>query len=221
MKRACRGLNVLSLVAAIGVPLLAQPSVPAARNGLLFGGIGKGSYAPIQDQAAAARWKDVEARAKSVKTKLRPLPKTGGEFEMVIRKRQAYERLLIAVALPLGTHTDREVWVQEEAVSFVEGLRPCYEWEGFSDCPQKEAEFAEFWLKWDPSSSFREFLPIFASHRWTCAAEALEYEKKPAEAAAAHARSKKLIAVGLQSVDPLMRYLARELERDRRCHTRD
>jgi|SRR5688500_11559248 len=214
-------LQVGTALLAAAVSGLAQASLPPARNGLLFGGIGQGPYKPIDDPAAATRWKAVEDRAKSVKTKLRPLPKADGEFEMVIRKRQSYESLLIAVALPLGTHSDREVWVQEEAVSFVEGLRPCYEWEGFSDCPQKEAEFAEFWRKWYPSSSFREFLPVFASHRWICAAEALEREKNPAEAAAAHARSKKLIAGGLQSADPLMRYLARELERDGRCRTRE
>lgn len=208
--------------ACLLVMVTAQSPPPTVRAGVLFGGIGMGPFAPVDDPAAAARWKEAEARAVRIKSKLRPLPETGGAFEMVQGTREDYERRLFAIGTSISPSRDPkrdDVWIQEQAIAFVEGLRPCYEWEGSSHCPQKEAEFAEYWQKWNATGAFRDFLPLLASHRWTCAAEALVYEKKPTEAAAAHDRSKALLTVALASRDPLMRYVARDLQKDRRCHT--
>jgi hypothetical protein len=206
------------LLAVALVSLMAQSREATPKEGVLFG-LWLKPFSAIEDRAAARRWNEVQARAARVKSKLRPLPDTRGAMEMVKGKREVYEALFFAVGTSISpsAHHDDDVWIHEEVVGFVEGLRPCYEWEGGSDCPQKEAEFAEYWLKWNDTGALRDFLPVFASHRWTCAAEALEFEKKPAQAASAHARAKALLTRGLRSKDPLMRYVARELEKDRRC----
>ena len=209
---------LLILVGALSLVGQARQSSP--RDGLLFG-LWLKPFSALEDPSAAGRWKEVQARAASLTSKLRPLPDVRGAMKMVKDKREVYEALFFAVGSSISPSRrgDDDVWIHEEVVGFVEGMRPCYEWEGGSWCPQKEAEFAEYWLKWNETGALRDFLPVFASHRWTCAAEALEGEKKLAQAASARARSQQLLAQGLRSQDPLMRYVARELQKDGRCFT--
>jgi len=91
-----------------------------------------------------------------------------------------YERQLFRIATESGAGA--------AAPKYVEALNPCYEWEGYHDCPEREAEFAEQYLIRHPHSVFAEYLPLLIAHRWICTAEAYDYEKKPVDAARARAK---------------------------------
>ena len=93
---------------------------------------------------------------------------------MVLDAWVRYERKLAAVSDNPG--------VAALAMAYVKDLRPCYEWEGFHDCPEHEAKFAEQYQGAHPNGPFSAYLPLLAAHRWLCAAEAYEYEKQPADA---------------------------------------
>ncbi len=66
--------------------------------------------------------------------------------------------------------------VEQLAQAYVDTLRPCYEWEGFHDCPEREAIFAERYLIDHPDTAFAGFLRVLAAHRWLCAAKAYQYD---------------------------------------------
>ena len=83
---------------------------------------------------------------------------------------------------------------ERDATRYVEALRPCYEWEGGSDCPQREALFAADYLARHPKSSFAPFLPLLAAHRWLCAAEGYDSEQAPEEGRRARDESAKALA---------------------------
>jgi hypothetical protein len=102
-------------------------------------------------------------------------PGTSGELDMVYGAQVRYERGLVAVC--------DDPRAQALAVTYVDSLRPCYEWEGFHDCPEREAVFAEKYQTSHPDGPFSEYLPLLAAHRWLCTAEAYEYERRPEDAA--------------------------------------
>ena len=93
---------------------------------------------------------------------------------MVHAARLRYERKLAALS------DDPEAGTM--AAAFVDRLKPCYEWEGYHDCPEHEARFAREYQAANPNGPFKDYLPLLAAHRWLCAAEAYEYEKRPEDA---------------------------------------
>ena len=127
----------------------------------------------------------------------RPRPPGPSLESMVYEARVRYERLLVAFA--------DDPTSQALAASYVDRLTPCYEWEGYHDCPEEEALFAADYLKTNPTAPFREFLPLLAAHRWLCTAEAYGYEKRPADAARSRRAHEDAIATARQSSDVLVR----------------
>jgi len=96
-------------------------------------------------------------------------------------------------------------------------LRPCYEWEGFSGCPEHEASFAKEYLAANPSGPFTEYLPLLAAHRWLCTAEAYDYEKRPQDAARSRREFDAAIQTARRSTALLIRAGADALQARRRC----
>jgi hypothetical protein len=96
------------------------------------------------------------------------------ESKMLYWARINYERRLAAVS-----NNPRAPALAE---AYVKRARSCYEWEGMHDCPEREALFADEYQAAHPKGPFREYLPLLAAHRWLCAAEAYDFEKKPADA---------------------------------------
>jgi len=139
----------------------------------------------------------------------RAVPEPGGLLEMVHAARVSYEQRLVAV-----TADPRAARL---AAEYVDALRPCYEWEGFHDCPQREAVFADNYQAAHQGGPFSEYLPLLAAHRWLCAAEAFDYEKRPDDGAAARRRYKEKSAVATMSKDLLMRTAAEALAVRERC----
>lgn len=140
-----------------------------------------------------------------------------GERMMTDTARHNYERRLWNVARVPGAAA--------LAAAYVQALHPCYEWEGYHDCPEHEAVFAETYLVAHSSSPFAEYLPLLAAHRWRCAADAYEYEAGthvPPQVGSvglneARRRGEADLAKALRSSDPLVRFAAETLQHSGTC----
>ncbi len=103
------------------------------------------------------------------------------------------------------------------ALEYVTEMQPCYEWEGGSDCPEREATFAARYLRSHPGGPFSQYLPLLEAHRWLCAAEAYESEKAPAEATRTRQAYDRALSTARQSSSLLVRTAAGELGARARC----
>ena len=153
------------------------------------------------------------ARARAYRPRSRPRRLTS-EMRIVYAAREGYEAKLVAAAAGAGA--------PRVAQQYVDALRPCYESEGFHDCPEREALFAEQHLRDRPETPFRDLLLVLAAHRWLCAAEAYEYEQKPTEALRARrAYEEALRTATAGSRSALMTTAAGELKASGRCRATD
>lgn len=117
----------------------------------------------------------------------------------------AWRQMLTAVA------ADRQA--SERASRYVAAWRPCYESEGFHDCPKRDAEIADGY-RVSVSSPLREFLTLLAAHRWLCAAEAYTFEENLAFAADARRTFRARVSEAVKARSPMLRRAASRL-RDR------
>ena len=134
----------------------------------------------------------------------------GGEFRMQYDAQVSYERRLVAI-------TGDPVAVKL-AADYVDQLRPCYEWEGFHDCPEREALFADEYQAAHPDGPFHEYLTLLSAHRWLCTAEAFDYEKRPADSSRSHQLYEERVARARQSPSLLIRSAADRLSARNRCY---
>jgi len=139
----------------------------------------------------------------------RPQPPRRSDEALLYPAMVRYEGLLVAFA------ADRKA--RALAFEYAERLRPCYEWEGFSGCPEHEASFAKEYLAANPSGPFTEYLPLLAAHRWLCTAEAYDYEKRPQDAARSRREFDAAIQTARRSTALLIRAGADALQARRRC----
>jgi hypothetical protein len=164
-----------SLLLAVSPLTLSAQSAPNHEDALLDVLVW-GTHMPIdpKDYSSVLR-AEVEQflrRAKAYRSK-RAKP-SRSDAQMAHTAQVIYERRLAAVSNdPRGSAL---------AVAYVKSLRPCYEWEGYHDCPESEALFADKYQAAHPKGPFSEYLPLLAAHRWLCSAEAYDYEKQPADA---------------------------------------
>lgn len=183
----------------------AQPADPKREDALLdllvFGQIG-----PIDPQAYPTPIR-VELRQYLKRSAAYRSPRTRPAkstlYEMVYSARVRYERKLAAIS----DHPQAPAL----AFDFVEQLHPCYEWEGLSECPQREAIFAAAYQSARPDGPFSSYLPLLIAHRNLCAAEAYTFEQKSAEAARTRRDYEEALAVALTSKSPLVRTAATRL----------
>jgi hypothetical protein len=136
-------------------------------------------------------------------------PVDSSELKMVYAARLRYERRLAAVS--------DDPRAQTSAAEFVERLKPCYEWEGYHDCPEREARFAAEYQAANPTGPFRDYLPLLAVHPWLCTAEAYEYEKRPEDAARSRREFELALSTARRSAALLVRTAAEELRTRGRC----
>jgi hypothetical protein len=139
----------------------------------------------------------------------RPVPPYR-EGDMVQTAQVNYERRLAAVS--------DDPRAPAFAAAYVDSLRPCYEWEGFHDCPEREAEFADEYQAAHPGGPFGTYLPLLAAHRWLCAAEGYDYEKDPTEAARSRRNYQQRVSTAQKSRVLLIRTAAERLAARGRCH---
>jgi len=126
------------------------------------------AYAP----ALRAEVEQLLRRAKAYRSKRAKPSKP--DMQMAYCAQVNYERRLASISDSQGAPALAAVYVKR--------LLPCYEWEGYHDCPEREALFADEYQAAHPNGTFREYLPLLAAHRWLCAAEAYDFEKEPANA---------------------------------------
>jgi hypothetical protein len=139
----------------------------------------------------------------------RPIP-ADPESGMVQFARAGYERRLAAISNDPGGPA--------LAAAYVDSLRPCYEWEGYHDCPEREAEFADGYQAAHPNGPFSAYLPLLSAHRWLCAAEGYDYEKAPTEAARSRRNYQHRVSTAQKSSVLLIRTAAERLAARGRCH---
>ena len=150
-------------------------------------------------------------RYKSYQSK-RSRPPAPGLEAMVYSVWVAYERRLVAAS--------EDPNAPALAAEYVDYLRPCYEWEGFHDCPEREARFAAEYLATNRGEPFSDYLPLLSAHRWLCAAEAYVYENNSVGAARSRRNYEVMIARARYSKAPLIRFAAERLAERNTCHTR-
>ena len=131
------------------------------------------------------------------------------EGKMVHAAIVTQERKLVAISADTNSATAARTYVRD--------LRPCYEWEGFHDCPEREAVFADQYHTANPRGPFSGYLPLLAAHRWLCAAEAYEDERMPAEAKRSRQSYEDRLKVALGSNLLLVRAAAERLRDRKSC----
>jgi hypothetical protein len=136
-------------------------------------------------------------------------PANSSELDMVYAAQVRYERRLVAV-------TD-DARASALAVEYVDALRPCYEWEGLHDCPEREARFATQYQTARPTGPFREYLPLLAAHRWLCTAEAYDREQRPDDAERSRRTYEEAISLARRSRELVIRMAAEGLTARDRC----
>jgi hypothetical protein len=151
------------------------------------------------------------ARARAYRSKREAPPTLASEYGMVYTALVAYERRLAAVS--------GDPRAPALAAAYVESLHPCYEWEGYHDCPEREAVFAVEYQAAHPNGPFSQYLPLLAAHRWLCAAEGYDYEKQPDEAARSRKAYEEALAVAKRSTSVLIRSAAEGLAARGRCNS--
>lgn len=167
-------------------------------------GIDPGAYAPAL-KAAIERYLRLSAAYRPIG----PVP-SAPDFRMAYDARVGYERRLAAMSDdPQAPKLARE---------YVARLWPCYEWEGYHDCPEREARFADEYQQAHPNGPFSTYLTFLAAHRWLCTSEAYIYEKRPSDAELSRHRYDNEIAVAGKSELLLVRTAAESLMKRGKCY---
>ena len=120
-------------------------------------------------------------------------------------KRREMEKGLVALIDRQGIEAAARDYAREAALG--------YEWEGMSDGPLAEAAFAEGFLEREPATALRPYLELFLAHRYRCAAEVLSRENQPEARKRAAAAFRRHLRRALKDADPLVRFVAADLER--------
>jgi hypothetical protein len=139
----------------------------------------------------------------------RRAPPSDSELKMVYEAQVRYESRLAAASA--------DVNAPALAAAYVDSLRPCYEWEGFHDCPEHEARFADDYQAAHPNGPFSAYLRLLAAHRWLCATEAYDYEKRATDAERSRRLYEQRLAVARASTVLLIRTAADRLAARGRC----
>jgi hypothetical protein len=131
------------------------------------------------------------------------------DMHMVYAAQVGYETRLLAISDDPGAPA--------LAQEYVTRLRPCYEWEGFHDCPEREARFADAYQAANPNGPFSNYLPLLAAHRWLCTAEAYDYDGTPEDVRRSRELYEQRLSVARQSTVLLIRTAAERLAARGRC----
>ena len=138
----------------------------------------------------------------------RVLPESG-VLKMVYAAQVRYERRLAALS--------DDPRAAELALAYVDRLRPCYEWEGSGDCPEREAQFARDYRAANATGPFSDYLPLLEAHRWLCAGEGYEHEERSQDAARSRKAFLTAVSTARTSALLLVRTAAGELAARARC----
>jgi hypothetical protein len=103
--------------------------------------------------------------------------------------------------------------IEETAADYASKAKLYYEWEGLSEGPLTEAQFAETYLSANPATPIKPYLLLFLLHRYRCAYECLDFEKNLAERAKAAQKYQLYLKEARQHPDPLIGLVADDIDR--------
>ena len=89
--------------------------------------------------------------------------------------------------------------------------RILYEWEGLSDSPIEEAQYAEVFIAANRDSPFVPYLNLFVAERWRYAFEYANQERNASQVALSAGKYREFIARA-RAADPLIRLVADDLD---------
>lgn len=89
-----------------------------------------------------------------------------------------------------------------------------YEWEGFSDGPLAEAQYAENYLDKNPETPLEPYLILFLTHRYRIVFECLGYENKTQEQEKASLKYRLYLKKAKEHEDPLVRVAGQEIDQE-------
>ncbi|MFH1145175.1 MAG: hypothetical protein V1774_11580 [Candidatus Eisenbacteria bacterium] len=156
-------------------------------------------------RAAAFRSRLPAASDQQIGTEQNPPASESGPAFWILEKRKSLERDLFAFNEFDG--------IAEEAAHYAAQAVLFYEWEGLPESPLGEAEYAEQFLLEHPETPWRPYLHLFLAHRYECAREILHLDGNvDAEQHASEERDR-YIRSALGDPDPLIRFVAADLDR--------
>jgi hypothetical protein len=101
---------------------------------------------------------------------------------------------------------------RQEAKAFASALPLSVEWEGMSEGPLDEAEFARQWLERYPDTPLRPFLHLFMAHRLRAGYEASVRERAKGLTPILAVRYREHLAAARGSANPLIACIVGDLE---------
>jgi hypothetical protein len=108
---------------------------------LLVWGVDRGVDVTAYTPELNAELERILRRSRAYESQCRE-PVRSSELEMLHAAQVRYERLLVSMA--------DDTRAPALPATYVDQLRPCYEWEGYHDCPEREASFAIDYMKMNP-----------------------------------------------------------------------
>jgi len=212
MTRPRLALLALLLVAGpAGLAVLAaQDEATSPTELLLFGRTAPGldmPGTPADLRPALARYWQ---RQQYFRSRLAPPADPSAEARAVFSKRQGLERTLYCL------FDEKEI--ERLAPEFASLDVVSYEWEDLADRPLAEANAAEQYLKTHADSPLAPFIHLLVAHRCMCAAAMLRRQGRPSLEADAARRYGTEIALARQSKQPLIAFVAADLDQHPRCY---
>jgi hypothetical protein len=101
---------------------------------------------------------------------------------------------------------------EKVAADYARGATLYYEWEGVADSPLDEAKYAEEYLERNPSTMIKPYLMLFLAHRYRCAYECLDFEKKFDEQKAVSEKYQHYLREAKEYPDRLVGLMAEDLD---------
>jgi len=190
--------------AAVGSSALSLPG--SILFGTVFDSLADPEALPHREIAADV-WSRIEtfsARAATFHSRLPEVEGPPGPEAWLLEKRHHMERDIFALVAADG--------IAEAAADYAREAVLAYEWEGMSDGPLGEAAYAEQFLRDHPDTPLRSYLVLFLAHRLRSAYEILQGENDASARDRTKERYQIHLEAALQDPDPLVRFVARDLE---------
>ncbi len=148
---------------------------------------------------------EYQKRAKHFKSKFAS-SKGPWEQRMAFNKKIQVEQGIVSLISTKG--------IEDIAYQFAKNAPMSYEWEGNSDGPLNEAEFAEDYLHQNPNTPIKPYLILFLVHHYRIAFECLDFEKKFEAQANAAGKYQQYLKMARDEKDPLIGLIAADIDKE-------
>lgn len=176
---------------------------PSLTEVVLFGLRPASELAPSRYRAEGRRCVESYLAGLSRHKQLRAWKAPAGPEQAVAARRRNLE---FHLAFLLGESA------RAEAKAFAAAVPLQVEWEGMSEGPLDEADFARQWLEKHPDTPLRPFLHLFMAHRFRAAYETSRREHAKTLSPMVARLYREHLAVALQSPNALIACIADDLE---------